>query len=67
MNKKVMLIIVCGGTGSGKTTVANGIQKILPKTITSTILSMDHFYKPRQYMADDIYFKQNFDHPNSFD
>jgi uridine kinase len=67
MKKKVMLIIVCGGTGSGKTTVSTGIQKILPKSISSAIICMDHFYKPREYMQDDIYYKHNFDHPNAFD
>jgi uridine kinase len=64
---KSMLIIVCGGTGSGKTTVSQEIRKILPKTITTQIISMDAFYKKREYMDEDIYFKHNFDHPNAFD
>jgi uridine kinase len=64
---KAMLIIVCGGTGSGKTTVAQEIQKILPPTISTQIISMDAFYKKREYMDEDIYFKHNFDHPNAFD
>jgi uridine kinase len=62
-----MLIIVCGGTGSGKTTISNEIKKILPKHITSQIIPMDGFYKKREYMEKDIYFKHNFDHPNAFD
>jgi uridine kinase len=67
MKNKTMLIIVCGGTGSGKTTISNEIKKILPQHITSQIIPMDGFYKKREYMAKDIYFKHNFDHPNAFD
>jgi uridine kinase len=67
MKNKTMLIIVCGGTGSGKTTIANEIKKILPKHITSQIIAMDGFYKKRTHMQNDIYFKHNFDHPNAFD
>jgi uridine kinase len=67
MKSRPMLIIVCGGTGSGKTTVAHEIQKILPKKIKTHILAMDGFYKKREYMDKDIYFKHNFDHPSAFD
>jgi uridine kinase len=67
MKRKTMLIIVCGGTGSGKTTIANEIKRILPTKITSQIIPMDGFYKKREYMESDIYLKQNFDHPNAFD
>jgi uridine kinase len=66
MNKTI-LIIVCGGTGSGKTTIASEIKKILPKKFKTQIVSMDSFYKKREYMDQDIYFKHNFDHPNAFD
>ncbi|MDR1991162.1 MAG: uridine kinase [Mycoplasmataceae bacterium] len=67
MANKTMLIIVCGGTGSGKTTIANEIKKILPKHITSQIISMDEFYKSQEHQDKNLYLKNNFDHPNAFD
>jgi uridine kinase len=68
MAKQPILIIVCGGSGSGKTTVANEIKRLLPKKISCQIISMDTFYKPLdQKYGKDIYAKYNFDHPNAFD
>jgi uridine kinase len=67
MKHKIVLIIVCGGTGSGKTTVANEIKTILPKRISSQIICMDRFYKEHNCKDGNLYLKHNFDHPNAFD
>ncbi|PAV76205.1 hypothetical protein WR25_21345 [Diploscapter pachys] len=66
--KQPYVIGICGGSASGKTTVA---EKIIEKLEIPwvTILSMDSFYK----VLDDEEHKQaeesnyNFDHPNAFD
>ena len=64
MNKPV-LILVAGGTASGKTTVVNQITKKIPKDVS--VICMDNYYKRR----DDLTFEQrkriNYDHPDSLD
>lgn len=62
-----MLIIgICGGTGSGKTTVVNKILEILPADHVA-ILSQDSYYKDNS----DISFEErkfiNFDHPDAIE
>ncbi len=64
-----VLICVCGGSGSGKTTVTEEIKKIFPKKLKLLHLSLDRFYKNSlndlnvNYLHDNV----NFDHPKSFD
>jgi len=43
---KPIFIIVCGGSGSGKTTIANSIKANIPHGYTCDIISMDNFYLP---------------------
>jgi uridine kinase len=59
---KPILVIVCGGSGSGKTTVAELISKELPSGYTSTILSLDNFYLPKNKIM-----TSNFDTPEALD
>jgi uridine kinase len=40
-NIKPILVIICGGSGSGKTTVAELIRDNMPKTATCEVLSLD--------------------------
>lgn len=62
-----MLIIgICGGTGSGKTTVVNKILEILPADHVA-ILSQDSYYKDNSNIPVEERKFINFDHPNSIE
>lgn len=62
-----MLIIgICGGTGSGKTTVVNKILDILPADHV-TIISQDSYYKDNSNISEEERKFINFDHPNSIE
>lgn len=62
-----MLIIgICGGTGSGKTTVVNKILDILPSDHV-VILSQDSYYKDNSDVPADQRKFINFDHPDSIE
>ncbi len=62
-----MLIIgICGGTGSGKTTVVNKILEILPKDQVA-ILSQDAYYKDNGHIPMEERKFINFDHPDSIE
>ncbi|MCF8423308.1 MAG: uridine kinase [Bacteroidia bacterium] len=62
-----MLIIgICGGTGSGKTTVVNKILDILPEDHVA-ILSQDSYYKDNSTISIEERKSINFDHPDSIE
>ena len=62
-----MLIIgICGGTGSGKTTVVNKILDILPADHV-TIISQDSYYKDNSTIPIEDRKSINFDHPDSIE
>ena len=65
MNKPI-LILVAGGTASGKTTVVNEILSLADGDDIA-VVCMDNYYKRR----DDISLEErkliNYDHPNSYD
>ncbi|XP_022089488.1 uridine-cytidine kinase-like 1 isoform X2 [Acanthaster planci] len=66
--KEAFVIGLCGGSASGKTTVANRIIEALDVSWVS-LLSLDSFYKvlneeQHQRAAENEY---NFDHPDAFD
>jgi len=62
-----MLIIgICGGTGSGKTTVVNKILDILPADHVA-ILSQDSYYKDNSTISLEERKRINFDHPDSIE
>ena len=62
-----MLIIgICGGTGSGKTTVVNKILDILPKNQVA-ILSQDSYYKDNSNLSIEERKSVNFDHPDAIE
>lgn len=66
MNHKPILILIAGGTASGKTTVVDKIiESFNPFDVS--VICMDNYYKQR----DDLTFEQrkriNYDHPDSID
>ncbi|WP_026389840.1 uridine kinase [[Acholeplasma] multilocale] len=68
MNKKpVHIIIIAGGSASGKTTVAKRIANVILKDKSVTYMSMDNYYKDFSNLDIVERKKLNFDHPNSMD
>jgi len=67
-NKKpVTIIIIAGGSGSGKTTVATKISQQILREKSVEYLSMDNYYKDLSHLESDEREKVNFDHPNALD
>src|ERR687886_1701137 len=61
-----MIIGICGGTGSGKTTVAN---KILESVSAADVafIQQDSYYRDRAELPLDYRGQVNFDHPDAID
>jgi uridine kinase len=63
---KRLVIGICGGTGSGKTTITERIISALsPESVL--VLQQDHYYNDFPHLPLQQRAKQNFDHPDSFD
>ncbi|OGN61858.1 MAG: uridine kinase [Chlamydiae bacterium RIFCSPHIGHO2_12_FULL_49_11] len=60
-----VLIGIAGGTGSGKTTLAQQIRDNFK--INSILISQDAYYKDLSHLPHEERAKANFDHPNSID
>ena len=60
-----MLIGIAGGTGSGKSTFADGLKHLFPNEIT--IISYDNYYKPQDHLSMDERVKTNYDCPDALD
>lgn len=63
---KPVVIGVCGGTGSGKSTVAKAIFKSLPED-NILIIEQDAYYKDQSTLTYEERVKTNYDHPLAFD
>jgi uridine kinase len=63
---KRLVIGICRGTGSGKTTITERIISALSQE-SVLILQQDHYYKDLPHLLLEQRAKQNFDHPDSFD
>src|SRR5258705_4464012 len=61
-----MIIGICGGTGSGKTTVANRIlESVAAREVI--FLQQDSYYRSLDQLPLDIRNALNFDHPDAID
>ncbi len=63
---KPVLIVIAGGSASGKTTVVDKIQKRLPAKEV-TVIRHDDYYKDQKYVEMLDRQKVNYDHPNALD
>ncbi|MBE0449604.1 MAG: uridine kinase [Clostridia bacterium] len=63
---KPIVIGVSGGTGSGKSTVAQSIFQSLPDE-NILILEQDAYYKDQSHLSYEERIKTNYDHPMAFD
>ena len=61
-----MIIGICGGSGSGKTTVARNLVEVLGRDRT-VLLAQDSYYKDNNILPIEERAKINFDHPESVD
>lgn len=66
MTERKLIIGVAGGTGSGKTTVAKGIQRLLGESHV-LVLTQDSYYKDRSHVPLEKRMDENFDHPDAMD
>ena len=63
---QTLTIGICGGTGSGKTTITNRLTETLSED-SVLLLQQDHYYKDTPHLPLEERAKQNFDHPESVD
>jgi len=63
---RTLTIGICGGTGSGKTTITNRLTQALSEE-SVLLLQQDHYYKDTPHLPIEERAKQNFDHPDSVD
>jgi len=63
---RTLVIGICGGTGSGKTTISERIIRVLPEG-SVLVLHQDHYYKDLPHLPLEERARQNFDHPDSMD
>ena len=66
MVKKVILIGIGGGTGSGKTTVAKAISEEFGKPEVA-LIQLDSYYHDINQHSFKERAETNFDHPNAID
>ncbi len=63
---KAQLILIGGGTCSGKTTIAQAIEQRIGDTRT-VIISHDNYYLDLSHLSGDEIKQVNFDHPDAID
>ncbi|MCR4676372.1 MAG: uridine kinase [Sphaerochaetaceae bacterium] len=61
---EVKVIGICGGTGSGKSTVVRKISEVCPQFV---IIEQDNYYKSADFVNNSNITAVNFDRPDAFD
>ncbi len=64
--KKPIFIGICGGSGSGKTTIVNRICRAVPEK-SIALMEHDSYYKEQSSLTYEERCKINYDHPFAFD
>lgn len=62
--EEAKLIGICGGSGSGKTTIVNEIAEHISDFV---VIPQDSYYKTAEHMSNINITAFNFDHPDAFD
>jgi len=65
--KKPYLIAITGGSGSGKTSIAQAVCDHFKKTNSVYVLRQDDYYNDQKEMSMAERLKVNYDHPAAFD
>ena len=65
MEKKILVIGIAGGTGSGKTTLMNNLIQKFGKDVT--VLSHDNYYKRHDELTYEERCQLNYDEPNALE
>jgi uridine kinase len=60
----VKVIGICGGSGSGKTTIVRKISELVSNFV---FIPQDNYYKSAEYISNANITAFNFDHPDAFD
>lgn len=60
----VKVIGICGGSGSGKTTIVRKISELVSDFV---FIPQDSYYKSAEYISNSNITAFNFDHPDAFD
>ncbi len=66
MSPRSFVIGICGGTGSGKTTVTDRLSRALSNDGV-VVLQQDHYYKDLSHLSVAERARCNFDHPSALD
>jgi len=66
MNSKPIVIGIAGGTGSGKTSIANKIMQTF-KDKSVLLIQQDSYYLDQSHITFEERLKTNYDHPRAFD
>lgn len=61
-----MIVGICGGSGSGKTTVARKVLEAIGEEKV-LLLALDSYYKDSSHLSYEERAKMNFDHPDALD
>ncbi|MGI5888832.1 MAG: uridine kinase, partial [Oscillospiraceae bacterium] len=65
MNQEILTIGICGGTGSGKTTLTNELKRRFPDDIS--VVNQDSYYRRNDEMSLEERAKLNYDHPDAIE
>jgi len=66
LDRHPLVIGICGGTGSGKTTITRRVVEALSEK-NAVVLSHDWYYKDRPELSLEQRAQLNYDHPDSID